>query len=82
MEENVFPSPAVARELKENFIEARLHTDGDTNIDRILDLQQELVGARATPFYVLVDPETGAKLRVQDRPTTPEGFIAFLRGSE
>lgn len=81
MEENVFPSQAVAWELKENFIEARLHSDGDVNIDRILEIQDELAGMRATPYYVIVDPKTGQKLRVQEKPTTVDGFQRFLRGN-
>jgi len=80
MEENVFPSQAVAWELTKDFVEARLHTDGQTNIERIRQLQMELAGVQATPYYVIVDPETGAKLRVQNKPATPGRFRDFLLG--
>ena len=43
MEEKIFPRPAVAGELK-GYVEARLHTDGRKNIDRIKELQRELSG--------------------------------------
>lgn len=80
MEENVFPAPAVARELQTGYVEARLHTDGDQNLERILRLQDELTGIQATPYYVIVDARTGAKRRILERPTTADGFRAFLRG--
>lgn len=80
MEETIFPAPAVARELELGFVEARLHTDGQDNIERILELQRELAGVQATPYYLIVDAETGEKLRVLERPTTEEGFRAFLTG--
>lgn len=82
MEENVFPSRAVARELRTNFIEARLHNDGDVNIEQIHELQERLVGKPGAPYYVVVDPETEGKLRVQEAVTTPEAFAGFLRGTE
>ena len=82
MEENVFPSQTVAWELTNSFVEARLHTDGKQNIERIRELQLELAGVQATPYYVILDPETGTKLRVQEKPTlNPDAFRAFLRGT-
>ena len=59
MEEGLFRLPAVAGMLEDGFVEARLHTDGDAHIDRILELQAELTHSIATPFYVVIDPETG-----------------------
>lgn len=59
MEQYVFPSPAVAGVLEQGFVEARLHTDGEENIDRILALQAELTGSVATPYYLVVDPTPG-----------------------
>ena len=55
MEEKIFRNPAVAGVLNK-YVEARLHTDGKVNIDRILELQQDLAGSVATPIYVVVDP--------------------------
>ena len=59
MEKNVFPLPAVAGILNESYIEARLHADGDVNIEQIRELQMELAQSVATPFYVVVNPKTG-----------------------
>ena len=59
MEKNVFHLPAVAGILNKNYLEARLHADGDVNIERIRELQQTLAKSVATPFYVVVDPKTG-----------------------
>jgi len=82
MEEKVFPRPAVAAEL-ERYVEARLHTDGQRNIDAIRQLQKELTGSIANPYYVTIDPATGAKLGSFEGSTllddTP--FVEFLQGS-
>jgi hypothetical protein len=56
-EEKVFPSDTVSGLLEEHFIEARLHTDGGTNIERILELQKELAQSVATPFYLVIRPD-------------------------
>jgi hypothetical protein len=61
MEKSVFPSPAVAGVLEERFVEARLHTDGTKNIDRILQLQAELTQSVATPYYLVIDPSVEAQ---------------------
>ena len=61
MENKVFPSPAVAGILSQSYVETRLHTDGEDNIERILELQRQLTGSIATPIYVLIDPKTGEK---------------------
>ncbi len=79
MEEKVFRQPAVAAEL-ENVIEARLHTDGRRNLDRILALQSELTGVTANPFYVMVDPKSGAVVaRFAGATRDEQTFIDFLR---
>jgi len=57
-EEKVFPSAKVSTLLEESFIEARLHTDGEQNIERILALQQELAKSVATPYYLIQDPRS------------------------
>ena len=79
MENNVFPSPAVAGILNEHYVEARLHTDGAQNIDRILEVQRQLTGSVATPIYVLVDPKSGQEVGQFDGPTFDEDeFATFL----
>ena len=79
-EEKVFPSAKISGLLKERFIEARLHFDGETNTDRILELQQELAHSVATPLYMVLDPKTS---RVLGGPLTPgvtsvDAFHEFL----
>jgi hypothetical protein len=81
-EEKVFPSPKVSELLEEHFIEARLHTDGETNIERILALQQELAKNVATPYYLIQDPKSK---RLLGKPfgmvTTEDAFSEFLSGA-
>jgi len=79
-EEKVFPSAKVSGFLNERFIEARLHFDGATNTDRILELQQDLAHSVATPLYMVLDPKTK---RVLGGPLTPgvttvDAFHEFL----
>ena len=79
MEQKVFPRPAVAGELA-RYVEARLHTDGRTNIDRILELKQELTGTEANPVYVLVEPKSNRPFGKFEGATFDENeFVEFLR---
>jgi len=80
MENKILPSPAVAGVLNQSYVETRLHTDGEANIDRIRELQKELAGSVATPIYVLLDPKTGER-KGQFKGSTfdEEAFAAFLK---
>jgi thiol:disulfide interchange protein DsbD len=78
MEETVFPSEEVAPVLQRHYVEARLHTDGHVNLERIKDLQEELAESVANPFYVLQDPDFPEALRRLEGATTPEKFRRFL----
>jgi hypothetical protein len=78
MEENVFPSGAVAPVLERGYVEARLHTDGETNVERILALQRELTQSVSNPYYVLQDPETREVLGKLGGATSPSRFQEFL----
>jgi hypothetical protein len=79
MEENFFRRPAVAGVLA-GFVEARLHTDGQRNIERILALRERLIGHAATPMYTVIDPKTGAQRATFEGPTFDDGvYIEFLR---
>ncbi len=78
MEERVFRLPAVAGILESRFVEARLHTDGESNIDRILALQKELAGSPATPVYLVVDPDSGEILTKLEGPRGTDLFVEFL----
>ena len=80
MEESIFPLPAVAGIMNDNFIEARLHADGEVNIDRIKELQMTLAQSVATPIYLIVDPKTGEKRATLEGATLGDEsrFVAFL----
>jgi len=78
MEEKIFRKPAVAGVLQ-NYVEARLHTDGKEHIDRILELQSELTGSVATPVYVVIDPVGEQKRLTFEGATYDENvFREFL----
>jgi len=84
MEETVFHLPAVAGVLREEYVEARLHTDGDAEkdpvYDRIRELQQELAGSKANPVYLILDPASREPLgRFDGADITGKRFEAFLR---
>ena len=65
--------------LEDHYIEARLHTDGEKNIDRILELQKELAESVATPFYLVVEPKSGRKVGGTEAGIVTEGgFSEFL----
>jgi len=79
METTVMPSNSIAGVLRESFVESRLHTDGQENLDRILELQRDLTSSVAVPYYVVVDPESGAKLgRFEGASLTESDFLDFL----
>jgi uncharacterized protein YfdQ (DUF2303 family) len=67
MEDDVFPSPAVAELMKKFTIESRQHTDSkntltDAQFADNKSAQAEIAGTKANPFFVIVDPHTGAKI--------------------
>ena len=79
MEEKIFPLPAVSRELREHFIEARLHTDGGPRLDANKKLQEDQTGSLANPFYVVIDPKTGRRV-IRKGGYMPEAkFLDFLK---
>ena len=80
MEEKIFPRPAVARELQEGFIEARLHNDGGPRMEENRTLQKEKAGSLASPNYLIVDPRSGETLRRRAGVMTESTFHEFLRG--
>ena len=79
MEDGLFPMPAVADVLQNNYIEARLHIDlpGEGQ-KRILELRDKYSGMIATPTYVIVDPVTEEIIARIRGLNTQEKFLAFL----
>jgi hypothetical protein len=89
MENNIFLRPAVAGLLETGFIESRHHTDVQFTLSpeqfaANRKLRDEIAGTTATPYYVIVDPKTGKKLRQTGLSGGPnaweELFVNFLRG--
>ena len=78
MEEKIFPRPAVAGILEEMYVEARLHADGEVNVDRIHELQDAMAKSRATPLYLIVDPSTEKELARQEGASSEAKFLEFL----
>ena len=67
MEDTVFPSAAVAELMKEHFVEGRVHTDTqntltDEQFARNREVQAEVAGTKANPYFVMIDPATGKKI--------------------
>lgn len=88
MEEHVFPRPAVAALLQRGFVESRHHVDvqGTLTPDQFAanrKLRDQIAVTQATPYYVIVDPNTGKKLRETGLSGGPGNwealFIAFLQ---
>lgn len=83
-----FQDPAVAQQLKERFVESRLHMDGEDVVPPALfakhrQLQDELIGNRAMPYYAIMDPRDGeflfrAKLRGSDPEGWKQDFLAMF----
>lgn len=81
MEESIFPAPAVAGILKKHYVEARLHTDDQSNPERsarLEALQQEMVQSLAQPYYVVIDPETREQLGTIAGSGSERKFVRFF----
>lgn len=88
MEGVTFRDPAVASVLKRHFVESRLHMDGDDVVpshlmERHRDLQDELIGNPAMPFYAILDPDTDeflfrSHLRGGDAEVWKKDFLAMF----
>lgn len=63
MEVSIFPKPEV-RELKQRWVEARLHSDAEEpeHRERIAGLIETLAKSPAQPIYVAVDPSSEEEL--------------------
>ncbi len=80
MEEDIFLASAVAEVLEREYVEARLHTDGDAHAERIKERQDKLVGHPTNPVYVLQDPKrTEVILESHEGYAGAETFAEFLK---
>ncbi len=84
MEKNMFPDPAVKKEL-EKFVLAELYTDReDTPEHQKLDeengrLQAEKYGTVALPLYVVVDPNGNVLSKFPGLTRDKQEFVEFLQ---
>jgi hypothetical protein len=75
-----FRDSEVAMQLKDRFVESRLHMDGFNRVpemlfDKHVTLRDELIGNPAMPFYAIVDPKTDEFLfRTNLRGSDPAGW--------
>jgi hypothetical protein len=81
LENRVFSDSVIDSILRDNFVEARLHTDGlsGPRKTRNLDLQSKLSSSVANPWLVVVDPNTqepGEESGFQEA----DGMASFLKG--
>ncbi|MBK7878711.1 MAG: hypothetical protein IPJ77_23890 [Planctomycetes bacterium] len=79
MEGSVFPASAVAEELRENYIEARLHTDRPGKDEGRKQLQVEMTNDYSNPIYFLYDPVTSKQLGKRAGYVLEKKFLEFLQ---
>jgi thiol:disulfide interchange protein len=81
MEQNVFPRPEVAAELKK-FVLVELYTDRDRPEDhQNAQLLQKLAGVATLPTYVVISPDGRVRAVLQDR-RPPQVFLRFLEAHD
>lgn len=79
MEANVFPKPAVASMLAEEFVLLRLYTDDQDQGPMLQRYQLRLTGTVALPTYAVVDARDETLLARTSGLSTPTEFLAFLK---
>ncbi|MFK7743009.1 MAG: hypothetical protein AB8H80_22035 [Planctomycetota bacterium] len=67
MEDNVFPSEAVASFMKKHFVEARLHTDTQNTLTeeqfaKNREVQARVAESMSNPLFFVYDPKTGKEV--------------------
>jgi hypothetical protein len=87
MENGVFQDPAVAGELAQHFVEARLHLDGiGQPYEDQLAMHEQMNETTSRPFFVVLNPKTGNLIGKFGRALIPGEdfgvFIDFLRQTE
>jgi hypothetical protein len=79
MEDGLLQNPKIKEALKEVQV-LWLHTDHITRGPEYRKLEVDLVGFYSSPFWVIVDPQTGKPLRNQAYTDVVATFLKFLRG--
>ena len=79
MEKNMFPNPAVKKELG-NYVLVELYTDKQSKEDQDnQSLQQKLTGTVALPVYLTVAPDGHVISKFESSTRQTEEFLNFLR---
>jgi thiol:disulfide interchange protein len=83
MEQNMFPDPAVKKEL-DRFVLAELFTDRETPDHQAADerngqMQTEKFGSAALPLYAIIDPAGNTLAKFPGLTRDKQEFVAFLQ---
>ena len=82
MEANIFPKPEVDAELRK-FVLTRLYTDGEGEVyERNQQLEQEMLGTVALPYYAVVTPEGKVISSFPGLTRDAKEFVDFLREAQ
>lgn len=79
MEANVFPKPAIAATLRQEFVLLRLYTDDQESGPDLQRLQLRMTGTVALPTYAVVNPHNELLLTRQTGMATVVEFATFLQ---
>ena len=79
MEANMFPKPAVHKEL-EKFVRVKLFTDGEGQpYEGFQQMQEQRFGTVALPLYAIITPSDQIATTFEGLTRSEEEFVAFLR---
>ncbi len=79
MEANMFTRPEIAQELS-RFVLVELYTDGrDETNRRYQQLEQDLFGTVALPYYAILDPDGAPRVAFGGLTRSSDEYLNFLR---
>ena len=81
MEQNIFPRKAIHQQLADNYILARLFTDGGKSASKNLQLQIDRFQTVALPYYVILSPQGEMQRVFSGISLKPTDFFNFLSPS-
>ena len=79
MEKRIFAAPRVIAALREDFVLARLYTDGGTHAKANQTLQIDRFRTIALPFYARISPQNETLSTHVGIMRDPEAFLAWLK---
>jgi thiol:disulfide interchange protein DsbD len=79
MEANMFTRPEIASELSK-FVLVELYTDGTDDMNRrYQQLEQDLFGTVALPYYAVLGPDGTPKVAFGGLTRSSDEYLNFLR---